>query len=660
MMDKNTITGIILIIAIFIGSSIINNARLTKGFEKAVELAEAEAAKGNLERSRTEYVNALRFKPNHPDVLKKLNELNIQLGITHAEPAEDTTQTSEKPGETVMTVPAKGTAAAAGDGLQYGAFSEAVNGEDGFITLENEKIELKISMKGGRVYSARLKEFTTHDSLPLVLFSGDSTSFGFNFFTFDNKAILTNNLYFRPVSETRSYNAESGPQSVILRLHAGEDRYIEYKYTLEPEKYSLGFDVTFRNLNEILPANQNSITLDWRMYIPQQEKGRQNEENYTTIRYKYFQDEVDGLRLRSNKEVEEVDLTTKLSWIAFVDQFFSSALITNDFFLNGFVTSAKTPTSMKHIRYYTAEVGVPFTPGPETNIAMRLYYGPNHISTLRKEGLELDKIIFLGKNIIGWINRFVIIPVFNWLEKYIGNYGIIILILTILIKIVLFPLTFKSYQSQAKMAVLKPQVEELGKKYPKKEDAMKKQQATMDLYKRAGINPMGGCLPTLLQFPILFAMFRFFPVSIELRQESFLWATDLSTYDSILQLPFTIPLYGDHISLFTLLMTASSLLIMKMSGTTPGQDQPGMKMMMYMMPVMFMVLLNNWSSGLTYYYFLANMLTWVQNLISKRFINQEKVLARLEENRKKPIKKSKWQQRLEEAAKARGVTSPRR
>nr|MCU0409280.1 membrane protein insertase YidC [Bacteroidales bacterium] len=225
----------------------------------------------------------------------------------------------------------------------------------------------------------------------------------------------------------------------------------------------------------------------------------------------------------------------------------------------------------------------------------------------------------------------------------------------ILIKIVLFPLTYKSYQSTAKMAVLKPQVDELSKKFPKKEDALKKQQATMDLYKRAGVNPMGGCLPTLLQMPILFAMFRFFPVSIELRQEAFLWATDLSTYDSILTLPFTIPLYGSHVSLFTLLMTGSTLLTMKMTGASPGSDQPGMKMMMYMMPVMFMLILNNFSSGLTYYYFLANIITYIQNIVSKQFINADAVLATLEENRKKPLKKSKWQMRLEEAARQRGI-----
>ncbi len=656
-MDKNTITGLILIFLIFIGFSIYNNSRLNKEFEKAVATAETEYSKGNLERARTEYVNALRFKPNHPDVLEKINDLNLQLGTvpgvqeTSTDTVKQETVTAQQPVATETKVP---------DATSYGVFAGSATGNDDLITLENDKLELKISLKGGRVYSARIKDYTTHDSLPLVLFSGDSTVFGFNFFTADNKAIQTNNLYFTPLTENRNFQVSSEPLSVILRLPADEESYIEYNYTLEPGKNSVDYNVTFKNMQGILPANQNSIELDWRMYVPQQEKGRQNEEMYTTIKYKYYQDEVDGLRLRSNKEVDNVDITTRLSWIAYVDQFFSSVLITDNYFLSGSLTSTKTLTSEKYIRYYTSEVGVPLDNGPETNIAMRLYYGPNHISTLRKEGYDLDQIIFLGKNIVGWINRFIIIPVFNWLERYIGSYGIIILILTLLIKIILFPLTFKSYQSTAKMQILKPLVDELAKKFPKQEDAMKKQQATMDLYKRAGVNPMGGCLPMLLQFPILFAMFRFFPVSIELRQEAFLWTTDLSTYDSILNLPFKIPWYGSHVSLWTLLMTVSSILTTKMSGTTSGQDQPGMKVMMYMMPVMFMFMFNNFSSGLTYYYFLANMLSWLQNILSKRFINADKVLATLEENRKKPVQKSKWQQRLEQAAKQRGYNPPKK
>lgn len=299
---------------------------------------------------------------------------------------------------------------------------------------------------------------------------------------------------------------------------------------------------------------------------------------------------------------------------------------------------------------------MPFNPATQSSYNMKMYIGPNHFKTLQSYGHELQELVMLGSSIIRWINQYVIVTLFNWLNKYFSNYGIIILILTLIIKFVLFPLTFKSYQSQAKMKVLKPMVDEIGKKFPKKEDAMKKQQATMDLYKKAGVSPMGGCLPMALQMPILFAMFRFFPASIELRQEGFLWATDLSTYDSILNLPFTIPMYGDHVSLFTLLMTVSTILTMRFNSPQSGQEGvPGMKTMMYMMPVMFMLILNNFSSGLTYYYFLANIITFGQNMIAKRFIDEEAVLSKLEANKKKaPAAKSKFQKRLEEAAKQKG------
>jgi YidC/Oxa1 family membrane protein insertase len=655
-MDRNTITGIILIFAIFIGFSIYNNSRLNKGYEKAVQVAESYYAKGEYENARAEYINALRYKPNQADAIAKVNELDSKLGISSEGPIK---QDTVKAAAGQQAIPSANVPGQTGDPGQYGVFASAATGENDFITLENSKLEIKIARKGGRVYSARLKDYRTFDSLPLILFSGDSTVFGFNFFTADNKAVQTNNLYFKPLSDKKVYNATSSEQTVTLRLLADSNRYVEYNYTLAPNKYSVEFNVSFKSLEGIIASNQNSITLDWKMYIPQQEMGRTNEENYSTIKYKYFNDDVTSLKLRSTKD-EKVDIPTKLSWVAFQDQFFSSVVVTNDFFVNGTVTSTRTPASPKYLRYYTAELGVPYGQGASNSLKMKLYYGPNSITILRKEGMSLDQLVFLGKNIIAWINRFMIIPIFNWLNKYISNYGLIILLLTIIIKIVLFPLTFKSYQSTAKMQVLKPMVDELGKKFPKQEDAMRKQQATMDLYKRAGVNPMGGCLPMLLQMPILFAMFRFFPVSIELRQQHFLWATDLSTYDSILNLPFTIPLYGNHVSLWTLLMTASTILTTKMSGSTAGSDQPGMKMMMYMMPVMFMLILNNFSSGLTYYYFLANMITYLQNIVSKRFINADAVLATLEANKKKPVQKSKWQQRLEAAAKQRGINSPKR
>lgn len=655
-MDRNTITGIILIFVIFIGFSIYNGNRNNKAYVKMVTVADSLYKNGHLEEARTTYMNAMRLKPNQPDVVLKLNDINLKLGIATSESKTDSTTTKQVAANnaTVQKVENKP------DVKQLGVFAGAAEGKDDFITLENNKLELKISLKGGRVYSARLKEYRTFDSLPLILFTGDSTIFGFNFFTSDNKPVQTNYLYFKPLVAEKSYTVTKDPQSVALRLNIDSGKYIEYIYTLAPDKYIVDFRVNFVSMNGIIASNQNSVTLDWRMYIPQKEMGRSVEDQYTGIKYKFFQDEVNGFSERSRKESEKTDITTRLSWIAYKDQFFSAVLLNKQFFQNASISSTKTITSTKYLRYFTTEAGVPFNVSNPEPVNLKFYFGPNHFNTLKREGDQLEQLVTLGKNITRWINQFAIIPIFNWLNKYIGNYGLIILILTILIKIVLFPLTFKSYQSQAKMAVLKPLVDELGKKFPKKEDSVKKQQATMDLYKRAGVNPMGGCLPLLLQMPILFAMFKFFPTSIELRQEHFLWATDLSTYDSILKLPFTIPLYGNHVSLFTLLMTASTILTMKMTGSQPGSDQPGMKAMTYMMPVMFMFILNSWSAGLTYYYFLANILTYIQNVISKRFINAEAVLEKLEENKKKPLKKSKWQQRLEDAARQRGINPPKR
>ena len=413
-MDKNTITGIILIFAIFIGFSIYNNNRQNKAFEAAVKTAETEVVNGNFERARTEYVNALRFKPNNPEVLEKINELNIKLGIV---PGQQVTDTTRAKVDSLAVIPAA-QAEKSGDPGQYGIFSGAAKGEEDFITLENNKLELKISLKGGRVYSARLKDYVTWDSLPLILFSGDSTVFGFNFFTADNKAIRTNNLYFKPVSDEKSFVVTSQPLSVNLRLYADTGKYIEYKYTLSPDKYSVTYDVTFKNMQGILPQNQTSIMLDWQMYLPQQEKGRTNEENYgTDMKYKYYQGDVEWLKQRQQKELEKADIPMKLSWVAFVDQFFSTIVINEDHFLNGSISSTRTLTSKKYIRYFTSEMGVPFTPGADTKLKLKLYFGPNHISTLKKEGYQLEKIVFLGRSVIGWISRFVIIPIFQLARK---------------------------------------------------------------------------------------------------------------------------------------------------------------------------------------------------------------------------------------------------
>jgi YidC/Oxa1 family membrane protein insertase len=304
----------------------------------------------------------------------------------------------------------------------------------------------------------------------------------------------------------------------------------------------------------------------------------------------------------------------------------------------------------KYVRRFSTSVDMPYDRTGDQLIGMQLYFGPNNFTSLKGYGdLGLQNVVTVGGPMLRWINAFVVIPIFNWLSKYFVNYGIIILLLTLIIKVALFPLTYRSFKSQAVMRLLKPQVDEIGERYPKKEDAMKKQQATMDLYKKAGANPMGGCLPMLLQFPILYAMFRFFPTSIELRQQGFLWAHDLSTYDSILNLPFTIPMYGDHVSLFTLLMTVTTMISMKWNNQATGgsSQMPGMKTMMYIMPVMFMFILNNFSSGLTYYYFLANVITIAQNLLFKRFIDEDAIMRKIASKQNKPAKKSKFAQRLE-------------
>lgn len=536
----------------------------------------------------------------------------------------------------------------------YGSFADAGTGTQEFITIENDLLKIKISNKGGRAYSVELKKYKTYSQEPLVLFDGDSTVFGLNFFS-QNRSIITNDLFFVPM--------EQNSQSVKMRLYAGADKYIEYVYTLNPESYILDFDINFVGMNEVVASNLSVMDLKFSMYSPQQEKGAKNENMYTTMGYKYYQDEVDAIASRSNDEARE-ELNSKLKWVSFQQQFFSTILVADNYFTNAIIEFESLENSTEHLKHLKSTIGIPFEYNSKSTVPLSFYFGPNHYTTLKKHDLGFEEIIPLGWTIFGWVNRFAVIPVFNFLEKYIVNYGLIILILTILIKVVLFPLTYKSYLSTAKMRVLKPEIEEINKKFPKKEDAMKKQQATMAMYKKVGVNPMGGCLPMLVQMPILFAMFRFFPSSIELRQKAFLWADDLSSFDSILDLPFDIPAYGSHVSLFTILMAialvfSSRLNTGQMNDT--NQQMPGMKFMMtYMMPVMMLFFFNNYAAGLSYYYFLSNVITLGQTLFIRRFVDDDAILKKLHENKKKVVKKSKWQERLEAAAKQKGYKPPKK
>ncbi len=522
----------------------------------------------------------------------------------------------------------------------YGSIENAIEGEKQFYTIENNLIKLTISSQGGRIYAAELKEYKTFKQTPLILFDGEQNRFGFPF-NHNNRVFHTNDLFFKAVNPTAD--------GIDMVVEAGDGRLV-YSYKIQKDSYMVDFSIKSENLKNVFSINTPTIDLEWKMKMPVQEKGRSMEVQNSGVYYRFHQSDVDWLN--ASKQTQE-DIRTKLDWIAFKDQFFSSILIAKNPFAGASVASAPyMEGNDETLRDVDAKMGVPFDFQQSQSADFNFFFGPNYFYTLNQyKDLELTRLIPLGWGIFGWINRIMVIPVFKFLEGFIGNYGLIILILTILIKLILFPFTYKSYLSTAKMKVLKPEIDEINNRIPK-DKAMERQQATMALYKKAGVNPMGGCLPMLLQMPILFAMFRFFPASIELRHEAFLWADDLSAYDSIFNLPFTIPLYGDHVSLFCLLMAAANIISTRMNAemTNTNSQMPGMKTMMYMMPVMFLVFFNSYASGLSYYYFVSTVITIGQTIVIRRFVDEKAILMQIKANQKKPVKKSKFAQRLEEMA----------
>ena len=514
-------------------------------------------------------------------------------------------------------------------------------------TLENNKIKLHINTKGGCIDYVDLKGYRTHDSLPLILWKDHKSSMGLNFYA-RNKQINTADLIFVPNTNQKELNAEGAEQVLTMRAYVDENKYLEFEYKLAPDSYMVDFNINTYNLNDVIASNTNFLTLYWGVDMPQLEKSRDFESRYTGVYYNFSNNDVEHLSLTGD---EKVDLPTSVKWVAYKQQFFSSVLIANESFPNVLVSTANN-TTPGFLKTADAEISLPYSGKAIEKYDMRFYFGPNSYPTLREYGkdIELPKLVDLGWKWIAWFNRYVVIPIFNFLETNVTlNYGLIIFLLTLIIKLVLFPLTYKSYMSQAKMRVLKPQIDEINKKIPA-DKAMERQQAVMKLYKKAGVNPMGGCLPMLLQMPILIALFYFFPGAIELRQKSFLWATDLASYDSIATLPFTIPFYGNHVSLFCLLMTITNILYMWYnSKNQPQNDQmKGMQTMMYIMPIMFLFIFNSYSSGLSYYYFIATLITIVQTWAIRKFVNDEKLLKQIELAKTKPVKKSKFQQKLEE------------
>lgn len=631
-MDKNSIIGIVLIFLVLVVFSVVNQPskeqiEIAKHRQDSIQQVEAERAR--IFQLQQQQMTAPVAIPDSVVQVAKQQELANQLGV----------------------------------------FGTAASGSVTFVTLENNLMKLTLSNKGGRIYSVELKDYKTHDGEPLILFEGAENQFGLNFFA-QNRNIQTDNLFFStdaPVEVKVSgnevkmsdhgdekYNAENpgGTQSVTYRLQVSDGSVMEYIYTLKHNSFIVGFDMNMEGMNNLIAANQPDINFIWSFDVPRQErKSMYGEDRYTQIYYKFFEDDVDKL---SASKSEEKNLT-RTKWIGMKQLFFTSTIIAEESFPSAQVRSTRMDSDDKYMANFYAAISLPWTGKASEKYGMTFYFGPNHFQTLRQYKMDMESQVYLGYAVVRPVNRYLIIPVFNFLRDYMSNFGIIILLLTIFIKVILFPFTYKSYISQAKMRVLKPEIDELSAKFSA-DKAMEKQQAIMALYKKAGVNPMGGCLPMILQMPILIAMFFFFPTSIELRQQSFLWAHDLSTYDSILNLPFTIPFYGNHVSLFTLLMTITTVISTRMNfQATSGATMPGMKTMMYLMPVMFMFILNSYSSGLSYYYFLANVITIGQTYVVRGMVDESKIREQLMANKKKPVTKSKFQQRLEELAKKRGV-----
>lgn len=518
-----------------------------------------------------------------------------------------------------------------------------------YFTLENDKIKVKFTTKGAQAAQVLIKDYYTYDSLDLYLMRDNASNFSIDFFT--DQQLSTSDFNFTRISQTDT--------SLVMRLLFAENAYIEHVYTLSPDSYMVDFNLRMVGMDKYISRNVSQLGVDWKMIMPRLEKGYDNERNYSTIDYKYpnvYNVEDLGLRKESSKE----EITTKVEWFAFQQQFFSAILLAENTFTQGNLAYSFMPQTDadRNLMACTANMQVEYSRAEEVNIPFKFYFGPNLYKELKSYGHNFEQIVPLGGWIIGWINRIFIINFFDLLSRYIASYGLIILLMTITIKLIISPLTLKSYLSSAKMRVLKPEVDKINEKYPRKEDAMKKQQETMALYKKTGVSMFGGCLPLLLQFPILFAMFRFFPASFELRQQNFLWVNDLSTYDSVIQLPFSIPMYGDHVSLFAILMAISMYFYSRMNidqMTSAGPQMAGMKtMQLYFMPIFFMVICNNFSSGLSYYYMLSNIITIIQTwVIRKYFVDEKKILAQLHEkaSKHKAKPKSKFQQRLEEMQK---------
>ncbi|OPZ28802.1 MAG: Membrane protein insertase YidC [Bacteroidetes bacterium ADurb.BinA174] len=635
-MDKNTIIGFLLIGAIVIAFTILNRP-------SQEQLAEQQ-----------------RLRDSIQQVEKQKAALEAeQLAADSSQQAFETKQTSTvdffSTGTTVVT----DSIGAQTDSTM--AVAPVPTAEE-FVILENEKLKLVLSTLGGRIYSVQLKDEKKFNGDSLYLFDGDEAHFNLELFNRNSVRLTTADQQFMPIPSADG-------KSVVMRLESSPQQYIDLVYTLPADEYMLGFDIRIAGMkNGLHPESLMNFRVNWKQKIRQQEQGRQFEDRFARLNYRYLNQDVQKL---SNSKNDRKELTEPVKWFAFKDQFFSSIIIAEKPFSNTILTS-QLLTATDYIKEYKAETWIPVTIDPqkdELTASLNYYFGPNHFYTLKNydkdikessQKLYLEELVDLGYRWLSWINKYFTIPVFNFFLKFNLSMGLIIFIMTLIIKLIILPLTYKSFKSSAKMRVLRPQIKEIEAKYPgqDKEMMLKRQQETMALYNKAGASPMSGCFPMLLQMPILLAFFFFFPSAIELRQQNFLWAHDLSTFDAVIrwnaEIPFISRFLGNHISLFCLLMTVVNVFYTKynMAATDTGQAQmAGMKYMPIMMSVMMFFFLNSYPAGLNYYYFLSTLFTIGFTFLFKQLLDEDKLLAQMEANKKKPKKQSGFMARLAEAQK---------
>ena len=610
-MDKNSIIGFILIAAIFIGFSMYQSGQMRKQAELQAQLdSVARAESLALELAEAERLASL------PDSLKN-------APVAPAEPRSIYKDSS----------------------LEAASHAEAQ-----IVALENDKLRVEFTTKGAQPWTVQVKDYKNYDSTDLYLFKPGAAEYSVSLYS--GEYIRTKDFSFEVAERTDS--------TVVMRLPFAGGGYIEQKYTLRAGSYCVDNLLSFVGMQGVIPRNVSSFDLDFDVTMPRMEKGYKNESQYSKLDY-YFEGDKKPVEIgRGRNASRRVD--SKLSWFAFQQQFFSAILRAPQQFASGELSVSFLPENdpERNLMTCSAKMRVDLPAGGQGSVPFEFYFGPNHYKTLKDLDQKYEKIIPLGGWLVGWFTKYAIIPMFNFFHRFISSFGLIILLMTLVIKLVVFPLTYKSYASSAKMSALKPELDKINAKYPhadNQQEMMKKQQATMDLYKRAGVSPMGGCLPTLLTFPILWAMFRFFPASIELRQQPFLWCHDLSAYDSIVDFGTRVPLIGDHISLFALLMAVtmwgySKMTMANQPAAANDPNAASMRFMsVWMMPIMMFFICNSLSAALSYYYLLSQLISIVQTWAIRKSINKDEILAKVRASAGKPVQKSKWQQRLEEAQK---------